>query len=85
MPPEEKIPEVVGAGGVLDPENGFRVQYPSFRDYGMKSVDTWLAGKRQDDGAEGLWRLHDKLYDLTTFMDSHPGGKMLALIIQLLC
>lgn len=34
----------------------------------------WLAGKRIDDNAEGLWRVHDKLYDLTDFIDHHPGG-----------
>ncbi|CAH0605493.1 unnamed protein product [Chrysodeixis includens] len=28
-----------------------------------------------DDGAEGLWRIHDKLYDLTSFIKRHPGGE----------
>lgn len=27
-----------------------------------------------DDKAEGLWRVHDKLYELTAFVDKHPGG-----------
>lgn len=36
---------------------------------------SWFDGKRIDDNAEGLWRVHDKLYDLTEFIDSHPGGK----------
>lgn len=27
-----------------------------------------------DDNAEGLWRIHNKLYDLTDFIDKHPGG-----------
>lgn len=31
--------------------------------------------KRNDDNAEGLWRVHDGLYDLTNFIESHPGGK----------
>ena len=35
---------------------------------------SWLAGKRIDDNAEGLWRVHDKLYDLTDFVQRHPGG-----------
>lgn len=35
---------------------------------------SWLAGKRIDDNAEGLWRVHDKLYDLTDFVNRHPGG-----------
>lgn len=49
-------------------------KYPSFRKSSLKTVYRWLEGKRQDDGAEGLWRIHDDLYDLTDFIDSHPGG-----------
>lgn len=49
-------------------------KYPSFRDVPLKTVYRWLEGKRQDDGAEGLWRIHDTLYDLTDFIDRHPGG-----------
>lgn len=33
-----------------------------------------MDGKRIDDNAEGLWRVHDKIYDLTEFIDHHPGG-----------
>ncbi|KAJ8937273.1 hypothetical protein NQ318_005671 [Aromia moschata] len=36
---------------------------------------TWLAGKRADDGAEGLWRIHDDLYDFCSFVNDHPGGR----------
>lgn len=43
---------------------------PSFR---KRSV-SWLEGKRKDDNAEGLWRIHDKLYDLINFVSRHPGG-----------
>lgn len=28
-----------------------------------------------DDGAEGLWRIHDKLCDLTKFIKQHAGGE----------
>lgn len=49
-------------------------KYPSFRDEPLKTVYRWLDGKRQDDGAEGLWRIHDTLYDLTDFIERHPGG-----------
>lgn len=28
-----------------------------------------------DDGAEGLWRVHDGIYDLTDFVERHPGGR----------
>lgn len=31
--------------------------------------------KRKDDAIEnGLWRIHDTLYDLTDFINKHPGG-----------
>lgn len=35
---------------------------------------SWLQGKHADDVAEGLWRIRDKLYDLTDFAQRHPGG-----------
>lgn len=34
-----------------------------------------MDGKRLDDRAEGLWRIHDELYDLTDFIGRHPGGE----------
>ncbi|XP_055634620.1 cytochrome b5-related protein [Toxorhynchites rutilus septentrionalis] len=49
-------------------------KYPSFRDEPLKTVYRWIEGKRRDDGAEGLWRIHDDLYDFTEFIDRHPGG-----------
>lgn len=49
-------------------------KYPTFRDEPLKTVYGWLEGKRHDDGAEGLWRIHDTLYDLTEFVNRHPGG-----------
>ena len=51
------------------------VKYPSFRDDLMKGSYKWLEGKRLDDNAEGMWRIHDKLYDLKDFTNRHPGGK----------
>ncbi|XP_056633075.1 cytochrome b5-related protein-like [Diorhabda carinulata] len=36
--------------------------------------DLWLEGRTKIDGAEGLWRIHDGIYDLTDFVESHPGG-----------
>ncbi|XP_053691766.1 cytochrome b5-related protein-like [Sabethes cyaneus] len=47
---------------------------PAFRSSRFKTVYRWLDYKRQEDGAEGLWRIHDTLYDLTEFVDRHPGG-----------
>lgn len=49
-------------------------KYPTYRDSFFKGCNTWIEGKRLDDNAEGLWRVHDKLYDLTEFIDRHPGG-----------
>jgi Cytochrome b5-like Heme/Steroid binding domain len=49
-------------------------KYPTYRDGKLKGCKRWLDGKRIDDNAEGLWRIHDKLYDLTDFIDRHPGG-----------
>lgn len=49
------------------------VNFPSFQNKSSKSIKTWLEAKRNDDNAEGLWRIHDKLYDLINFVQ-HPGG-----------
>lgn len=27
-----------------------------------------------DDKADGLWRIHNTIYDLNDFIKSHPGG-----------
>lgn len=51
------------------------IKYPKHRDVAHKNVDLWLRDRGKDDGAEGLWRVHDKLYDLTEFILSHPGGE----------
>ncbi|XP_068631090.1 cytochrome b5-related protein-like [Battus philenor] len=48
--------------------------YPSLRDDGLRDPVQWLTGKSMDDGAEGLWRVHDGLYDLESFIPTHPGG-----------
>jgi hypothetical protein len=49
--------------------------YPAFRDDKFKNCQKWLQGKQIDDNAETLWRVHDKIYDLTSFIDRHPGGR----------
>lgn len=48
--------------------------YPSGRDAPMKSAYGFLKGRQKDDGAEGLWRIRNGLYDLENFAKSHPGG-----------
>ncbi|XP_030751762.1 cytochrome b5-related protein-like isoform X2 [Sitophilus oryzae] len=40
----------------------------------LQTVDMWLEDKRETDGAEGLWRVGDSLYDLNEFIRKHPGG-----------
>lgn len=49
-------------------------KYPTYRDEKIRSCKRWLDGRRLDDNAEGLWRVHNKLYDLTDFVQRHPGG-----------
>lgn len=49
-------------------------KYPSFRDDVINGCWKWLEGRRADDNAEGLWRVHDKLYNLKDFVQKHPGG-----------
>ncbi|XP_045446994.1 cytochrome b5-related protein-like [Melitaea cinxia] len=51
-----------------------QLKYPSLREEGLRDPVQWLMGKAMDDGAEGLWRVHDKLYDLKEFVENHPGG-----------
>uniref|UniRef100_A0A1L8DY89 Cytochrome b5-related protein n=1 Tax=Nyssomyia neivai TaxID=330878 RepID=A0A1L8DY89_9DIPT len=50
-------------------------KYPSLRDIPTRTQYSWLEGRRMDDGAEGLWRVHDGIYDLTDFVERHPGGR----------
>lgn len=57
-------------------------KYPTNRDITWKTGDSWLDGKKCDDGAEGLWRIHDNIYDLKDFVHKHPGGSMWLEITQ---
>ncbi|KAF6203770.1 hypothetical protein GE061_002105 [Apolygus lucorum] len=36
---------------------------------------SWLASRRDLEGAEGLWRIEDGIYDLRDYLDKHPGGR----------
>lgn len=54
--------------------DGF-TKYPSLRDHPIKTAAQWLKGRAIDDGHGQYWRIHDKLYDLTKFIEHHPGGK----------
>lgn len=46
-----------------------------FSHFRESSVNGWLKAKRIEDNAEGLWRVHNKLYDLINFVQRHPGGR----------
>jgi cytochrome b involved in lipid metabolism len=37
-------------------------------------IETCIIGKRQDDNVGNHWRVHDKIYDLESFVSKHPGG-----------
>ncbi|XP_075220337.1 cytochrome b5-related protein-like [Lycorma delicatula] len=50
-------------------------KYPDWMDVNFRSSRWWIEQKKKDDGAEGLWRIHDGLYDLSSWIDKHPGGK----------
>ncbi|TRY68651.1 hypothetical protein TCAL_02479 [Tigriopus californicus] len=41
-------------------------------------VDQWIEFKKKYDdiGDSRLWRIHNDLYDLSDFIDKHPGGSM---------
>ncbi|XP_017782535.1 PREDICTED: cytochrome b5-related protein-like isoform X2 [Nicrophorus vespilloides] len=54
---------------------GFATPYPTLRDHPLHTPEQWLEGKRTDDRAENLWRINDSLYDLTDFIEKHPGGQ----------
>ncbi|XP_018057245.1 PREDICTED: cytochrome b5-related protein-like isoform X1 [Atta colombica] len=48
--------------------------YLSARDNPSKTAMGFINARKKIDGAEGLWRIENKLYDLENFMKSHPGG-----------
>ncbi|KAJ8937274.1 hypothetical protein NQ318_005672 [Aromia moschata] len=51
------------------------IEPPASRKHGHTlTVEVWLDEKKDTDRAEGLWRVHDGIYDLTDFIDKHPGG-----------
>ncbi|XP_028025956.1 cytochrome b5-related protein-like [Bombyx mandarina] len=51
-----------------------QLKYPSLRDEGLRDPVQWLIGKSMDDGAEGLWRVHNGIYNFNDFLEKHPGG-----------
>jgi len=59
----------------MPPESTVGVRSPSSGKGFHTDADEWLNDKRATDGAEGLWRIHDELYDLTNLIRMHPGGQ----------
>ncbi|KAG6444172.1 cytochrome b5-related protein [Manduca sexta] len=51
-----------------------KLKYPNNRIDEPRTPQMWLHEKQLQDGAEGLWRIHDDLYNFTDFIKSHPGG-----------
>lgn len=68
MPPQPEAEEFYSSLGIK--------VFKSRGEHLSISGDTWLKEKADFDGAEGLWRIHDDLYDFTDFIDHHPGGSM---------
>lgn len=57
------------------PPSSLGIVPPKTRYKGFKlSGDLWLKDKQDTDGAEGLWRIGDELYDFKDFIARHPGG-----------
>ncbi|CAH2001566.1 unnamed protein product [Acanthoscelides obtectus] len=52
---------------------GIKPPASRFKSSGL-TVDVWLEEKQDTDGAEGLWRVHDGIYDFSDFVSEHPGG-----------
>lgn len=78
MPPNsEKIADnEIFNGPIPDHKVSYpELKYPSIRIMKKPVPDMWIKGKRLDDNAEGLWRVNNKLYDLSEFIEKHPGGK----------
>ncbi|CAI6365826.1 unnamed protein product [Macrosiphum euphorbiae] len=46
----------------------------SSTDRNIKSADSWIEARQKEDGADGLWRVYDGLYDLKQWIHKHPGG-----------
>ncbi|CAG7828153.1 unnamed protein product [Allacma fusca] len=49
-------------------------KYTGRRNVPFSDSQDWLQAKRRDDDIGDLWRVHDKLYNLTPFIHKHPGG-----------
>lgn len=55
--------------------NSLIKKFPRYRNKFVNGCWRWIEGKQIEDNARGFWRIHDKLYDFTDFVDKHPGGR----------
>ena len=59
---------------IAQPANPADTPFTNRDVFSWKNSTGWLEAKRRDDACAGLWRIHDSLYDLTSFAATHPGG-----------
>ncbi|KAB7505247.1 Cytochrome b5-related protein [Armadillidium nasatum] len=76
MPPQTKdgYPSVTNNPAGVTVTSSIHV-YPAKRDHILKTPEIWLRGKKEDDNVYPYWRIYDKLYDFSDFINTHPGGK----------
>lgn len=52
------------------------IRGPSSKGVPFLSAEGWLRAKAVDDAVpDNCWRIHNNIYDLNDFYNSHPGGK----------
>lgn len=76
MAPKSEENAPISSLGIKTPKNMFNMFYSGYM---------WLKDRAEDDGAEGLWRIHDDLYDFTEFIERHPGGEEWLLLTKVKC
>lgn len=64
----------MGASSKCPKSSTVGIKYPALRDDFFQTGDIWFEGKRIDDNLDGLWRVHNKIYDFKSFVQNHPGG-----------
>uniref|UniRef100_A0A0G4I2T4 Cytochrome b5 heme-binding domain-containing protein n=1 Tax=Chromera velia CCMP2878 TaxID=1169474 RepID=A0A0G4I2T4_9ALVE len=69
----ESLSDEGPGASVLRYSSGFPAK-PAFRG-SQFSAEQWLQGRVKDSRIGGLWRVHDRLYDLEKFAQLHPGGR----------
>jgi len=63
--------EGVDTAGWVDPGD----PWPTDRLHWDYNPLGWLKAKAVDDECENLWRIHNNLYDLSQWINKHPGGQ----------